>query len=160
MKLLNIQAWADLGICLFFFVLLVAAAGFTLTTTQLLFMYGPVQASQIHYNWEIIWQLNNVANGQYSGTQLIAIIFSWILLAMYLIANSVQKWAKTGIAHQGLEVFCHIMITLDGLANWTLLASYAWYYQIIVVIGVYIALAHFGKIVAGHLQSAIVGFLA
>lgn len=160
MRLLNVQAWTDLAKCLFFLVLLIAAAGFTLTTTQLLFMYGPVQASQIHYSWKIIWQLNNVANGQYSGMQLIAIIFSWILLAMYMMANSTKKWAKSGIAHESLEVFCDMMIALDGIANWTLLSTYAWYYQLIVVIGVYIALAHFGKIVVGHLQLAIVGFLS
>jgi hypothetical protein len=160
MKLLNVSAWVEFGIFLFFLILLIAAAGFTLTTTQLLFMYGPVQASQIHYSWQIIWQLNNVANGQYSGLQLIAIIFSWILLAMYLMANSIQKWVKTGIAHGGIEIFCHGMIALDGVANWTLLATQPWYWQMIVVLGVYVALAHFGKIAIGHLQLAIVGFLS
>lgn len=160
MKLLNIQAWVHAGIALFFLVLLIAAAGFTLTTTQLLFIYGFVGVSQIHYSWEIIWQLNNVAHGEYSGLQLIGIIVSWILLAMYMIANSIRKWVKGGIAHAGLEIFCDGMIALDGIANWALLASAPWYWQIMVVVGVYVALSHFGQIFASHLQMAIVEFLS
>jgi hypothetical protein len=157
-KLLNVSAWGHVVIVLFFTGLLVIAAGFTLTTTQLLFEYGFVGVRQLHYGWDTLLQLNSAVRGEYTGMHLVAVILSWMLLACYLIANSVKKWVKSGIAHEGLEMFCHAMIILDGIANWVTLSAVPWYWQIMFTIAIYTALSHFGKLIMGHATLAIMEF--
>ena len=158
MKLLNINAWGHVLTALFFTGLLVVAAGFTLTTTQLLFENGFSGLQGLHYGWNTLLQLNSAVKGEYSGKHLVAVIISWMLLACYLIANSVKKWVKSGIAHEGLEIFCHAMIVLDCIANWAVLSSVEWYWQLMFTIAIYTALSHFGKIIMGHVTLAIGGF--
>jgi len=158
MKLLNMTAWGYLLGCLFFLGLFVLAAGFTLTTSQLLFIYGFIGVSQLHYGWGVLWQMYNAVNGQYSGTFLIAVIISWVLLGCYTIANSIKKWVKQGIAHEGLEFFCHGLLLLDGLANWVSLSGVPWYWQAIFTLVIFIALGHFGKISIGLAHMAILEF--
>lgn len=155
MKLFNMNAWGHVLIAVFFGALLALAAGFTLLTTQLLFEYGFVGVSQLHYGWDILWQLNNAVHGEYSGTHLVAILISWILLACYMMASSLKKWVKSGIAHEGIAVFCHAMLVLDGIANWASLSGVPWYWQIIFTLSIYITLAHFGKIIMSHATLAV-----
>jgi hypothetical protein len=149
MKLMNVAAWGYALGCLFFAALFAMAAGFTLMTTQLLFEHGFVSMGQLHYGWDILWQLINAGHGDYSGLHLVAIVTSWILLACYTIANSIKRWVKSGIAHEGLEFACHAMMIIDGVANWNSLVNAPWYWQLLFTIAIYMALAHFGKIIVG-----------
>jgi hypothetical protein len=157
-KILNFEAWGHVLIVLFFAGIFILAAGFTLTTTQLLFMYGVVSPGALHYSWEVLLQLDQAIHGGYSGTQLIAVMLSWLLLGCYCIANTVKKWIKAGIAHDGLHLFCHAMMILDGIANWVFLAGYPWYYQVLFTLGIYTILSHFGKVIMSHAELAIHGF--
>lgn len=158
MKLLNMAAWGYVLGVLFFGAIFALAAGFTLMTTQLLFERGFVSVNDLHYSWGILWQLDNAVQGEYTGLHLIAVIASWVLLACYTIANSVKKWIKAGIAHEGLEIFCHAMVILDGIANWNSLTSAPWYWQIIFVLSIYTVLGHFGKIVIGLATLSVMEF--
>lgn len=158
MKLLNVSAWGLLGAALFLGAIFTMAAGFTLMTTQLLFIYGFASVNQLHYGWGVLAQIYSAVNGGYSGDNLLAVMLSWILLACYTIANSVKRWVKNGIAHEGIEFFCHFMILLDGIANWSALASKPWYWQVLFPVGIYVVLAYFGKIIVGLLHSAILEF--
>jgi len=158
MKLLNFDAWGHVLICLFFAGLFILAAGFTLTTTQLLFEHSFASVSELHYSWDILLQMDQAVHGAYSGKQLVAIILSWFLLGCYCIANTAKKWVKVGIAHEGLHLFCHAMMIFDGIANWVFLAGYPWYYQILFTLGIYTILSHFGKVIISHAELAMHGF--
>jgi|SRR5580765_712194 len=158
MKLLNMVAWGYLGLALFFGALFALAAGFTLATTQLLFEHGFTTIGQVQYSWEILWQLYNATHGMYSGSRLTAIILSWILLACYTMANSVKKWIKGGIAHEGLEVLCHAMIMLDGIANWIGMSGEPWYYQALFTFAIYIGLAYLGRVAFACFSLAVMEF--
>lgn len=158
MKLLNFAAWGHVIVALFLGTIFLCAAVFTLTTTQLLFEYGPIGVSQLHYGFDTLFQLNEVAHGELSGRHLVAVILAWILLACYTMANSAQRWHKAGIAHDGLQTFCHAMIILDGIANFAFLSGEAWYWQFIFPLAIYIVLAYFGKPAIGHFQLAVLEF--
>jgi hypothetical protein len=157
-KLMNPSAWGYALGCLFFAALFALAAGFTLMTTQLLVEHGFVGMNQLTYGWSILWQLSDAGHGDYSGIHLVAIVISWILLACYMIANSVKKWVKAGIAHDGLEFVCHVLMIIDGIANWNSLVNAPWYWQLLFTLIIYMALAHFGKIIIGLASVAIMEF--
>jgi hypothetical protein len=114
MKLFNFSAWGHVLAAFVLGSIFLSAAAFTLTTTQMLFEYGVIGVSQLHYTWDSLFQLSSIMNGDLSGKHLLAVIISWILLACYIMANSVKAWIKSGIAHETLHFFCHAMIILDG----------------------------------------------
>jgi len=151
-------AWGYVLGVLFFGTILAVAAAFTLMTTQLLFLHGFVNMAQLRFSWDTLWQLYNSVHGEYSGWQLVAIVISWILLACYIIVNSIKTWIKIGIAHERLEIFCDAMIILDGIANWNSLTGAPWYWQLIFVLAIYTVLANFGKIIIGMANLAIMEF--
>src|SRR2546423_5344228 len=159
MKLLKFNASGHPAVALFLGTLLTLSAGFTLLTTQMLFIYGFVPISRLHYGWGVVGQLYGAVNGEYAGINMVAVVFSFILLACYMMANAIRKWVKAGIAHEGLEFFCHLMIVLDGIANWTSLTGVAWYWQALFTLSIYVVLAYFGKIVAGQLTLAVMEFI-
>lgn len=160
MKLFNFWAWIGFAGGLFFGAIFVLAGGFTLTTTQLLFMDGIDKwaHSSVSFTYDVAWQLVYALQGAYSGEKLEAVIWSWCLLSCYVAASSMKKWIKHGIAHEGVEMFCHVMIALDGFANWVYLSGKPWYYQLLFSIGIAMALMHFGKISIGCFKYAVAEF--
>lgn len=147
--------YVDVAKGVFFGAVFLIAAGFTLETTQALFMHQ--NANNLAIQWDIFMQIPDALQGKYTGSFLDAILWSWVLLSCYIIASSLKRWVNNGIAEEGLEIFCHIMIGLDGFANYEFLSGHEWYYQIGFTIMVCLVLMHFGRVSVNFIKAGIAG---
>jgi hypothetical protein len=145
--------WVEIGKCLFFGSIFVIAAGFTLETTQALFMHQ--NPNNIGINWSVFLQIPDALQGKYTGSMLDAILWSWVLLACYVIAKSIKHWVKTGVAEEGLELFCHLLIGLDGFANYSFMSGHEWWYQIGFTVMICVVLMYFGQLAISFLMAGL-----
>lgn len=145
--------WADIGKGLFFGAVFLIAAGFTLETTQALFMHQ--NANDIGLNWAVFTQIPDALQGKYTGAFLDAVLWSWVLLSCYIIAKSIKRWVSNGLAEEGLELFCHLLIGLDGFANYQFMAGHEWYYQIGFTVMICVVLMHFGQLAIRFIMAGL-----
>lgn len=125
-----------LGFGIFLILLWVVFASFTILTTEDLIKGG--NGGSVRPDWRVLTQLWGLANGEYSGIEVVAILGAWAIFTVY-IASSVAEWLTSD--ERGIDglfkTICWIIILFDGYANWNYLKilprpEYQWLVTLII----------------------------
>lgn len=146
-------ALVELGKAVFFGAIWCIAASYTLQTTQALFLHE--STGNITVRMDTFLQLYNTLAGKFSGSMLLAVILSWVLLSAYALASAAKHYIKHSVVEESLSIFCHVLIAVDGFANWQYTSGHEWYYQVAITLIIVLVLMNFGRISLHHISKCL-----
>lgn len=105
----------------------VCTSGFTVLTDENLFRGG--NGSSVRLSTDVFFQLFDLLQGKYVGRDIMVVLGAWVIVAAYVIFNSIDAMVDEGLVDSSAKTIVMIIIALDSYANWVYLSWLPWYYQ-------------------------------
>lgn len=105
----------------------VCTSGFAILTDESLLHLG--NGSTVRLSTDVFFQLFDLLQGKYQGRDIIVVLGAWIIVAAYVLFNSIDAMVEDGLVDSSAKTFVMIIIAFDSYATWVWLSWLPWYYQ-------------------------------